>query len=261
MNRIIKTVCIFVLLGCSIPSLAGETITVNGRGDATQSGLLIEADNARAVVMLFPGGGGFIKLKDDGTFRKAKGNFLIRSKEHFLENNLHVVIMDSPSDYQNRQGMRYGFRSSDEHMKDVGSMVENLKQRFNLPVWLVGTSRGTESVGNAMVKLNTKIDGAVLTASITELNDKGSSVLEFDLEKVTIPVMVTTHSEDECWVTPPDGAQRIGKALTASSRVKVKMYSGGDEPVADVCRGKSAHGFYGLEKEAADDIAAFITSS
>lgn len=253
-----KAIIFIMLLSSSALLHANETITVSGRDDATQSGLLIEAENAKAVVLLFAGGGGFIKLNDNGTFRKLKGNFLIRSREHFLANNMHVVIMDSPSDYQNRQGMRYGFRSTDEHVKDISAMVAEMKQRYQLPVWLIGTSRGTESVANAMVEMNKGIDGAVLTACISELNDKGSSVLEFDLEKVTIPVMIASHSNDECWVTPPDGADDIGKALKASSRVKVQMFNGGDDPVTDACKGKSAHGFYGIEKEVVNAIARFI---
>jgi hypothetical protein len=253
-----KKLLFAVLVVCSSLLQANETITVSGRDGATQSGLLIEADNAKAVALLFPGGSGFIKLKPDGSFKKLTGNFLLRSRGYFLDKAMHVVIMDAPSDHQDARGMKFGFRSSAEHVQDIAAMVMEMKQRYHLPVWLIGTSRGTESVANAMVKLNTGIAGAVLTASMTELNDGGSSVLEFDLEKVSIPVMVASHTDDACWVTPPAGAQRIGKALTASSRLKVQLFSGGDEPVSEPCKAKSQHGFYGIEKEVVDAIATFI---
>jgi hypothetical protein len=254
-----KKIIVLFLSLFVIPAYADETVTVSSRSDATQSGLLIEADNAKAVVLLFPGGKGIIKLKDDGSFSKGKNNFLVRSRDLFVNNNMHVVVMDAPSDKQHGDGMKDGsFRGSSEHRGDIGAMVEAMQKRFKLPVWAIGTSRGTESVANAMVYLQDKLAGAVLTASMTEANDNGPTVREFDLDKVTIPVMVVHHENDECWVTTPHGAKNIAMALTASRRVELKMFSGGKEPASNECNARTHHGFYGIEQQVVDAIAEFI---
>lgn len=254
-----KRLCYLLLWLFMLPAQADELVTVSGRDDASQSGLLIEADNARAVALLFAGGRGIVRLKDDGRIRKAKNNFLVRTRELFVANNMHVVVMDAPSDKQDADGMKDGsFRGSEAHRQDIAAMLAEMNRRFGLPVWVVGTSRGTESVANAMVNLQDKLAGAVLTASMTEPNSNGPTVLEFDLDKVRIPVMVVHHEDDQCFVTTPFGAEDIAKKLTASKRVVLKMFTGGKEPESDECKARSQHGFYGIEKQVVDEIARFM---
>ena len=98
----------------------------------------------------------------------------------------------------------------------------------------------------------------MLTASMTESNNNGPTVREFELDKVTIPVLVVHHENDECAWTTPYGAKAIASALTASRRVELKLFSGGDEPESGECNARSQHGFYGIEKEVVDAIARFI---
>ncbi len=80
-----------------------------------------------------------------------------------------------------------------------------------------------------------------------------------NLHKFKKPVLIAAHADDECVVTPPADAAKLEGKLSSSSRVEVAIFKGGDDPKSDPCQAMSQHGFYGIEGEAVDRIAAFIT--
>lgn len=65
--------------------------------------------------------------------------------------------MDAPSDRLEPPYLS-GFRQSSEHVADIKAVIAWLRQQVNAPVWLVGTSRGTQSVAFAATQL-AKTDG------------------------------------------------------------------------------------------------------
>ena len=81
------------------------------------------------------------------------------------------------------------------------------------------------------------------------------------LDKIRVPTFVVAHEDDECRVTPPDGAERIAKGLVNAPKVAVKMFSGGAPPGSNPCKAKTAHGFLGIERDVVAAIAAFIKSA
>lgn len=250
-----------ILFFCAIFSLslqAEELIKLSTRDGITQSFLFSVVEQPRASVILFAGGHGRIGLRDDGRIRWGNNNFLVRSREHFTAAGYNVAVIDAPSDYQDSDGMLGGFRYSEEHAEDTMAVVSYLRERANVPVWLVGTSRGTESAANAAVRRPSLIDGVVLTASMSEENGKGFALPEMELEKITSPVFLATHEDDDCWVTPPRGSESIKLALLNAARVELKTYTGGREARAEACKGLSAHGFYGIEEQVVKDIDGFI---
>ena len=251
----------FILFWGTLFSLslhAEELVNLSTRDGVTQSFLFSAVGQPRASVILFAGGHGRIKLRDDGRIRWGKNNFLVRSREYFTAASYNVAIFDAPSDYQGNRGMLGGFRYSEEHAGDTAAVVKYLREQANVPVWLVGTSRGTESAANAAIRRPALVDGIVLTASMSEENGSGFSLPEMQLDKVTVPVFLATHEDDACWVTPPRGSEVIKLALVNAERVELKTYSGGQEARADDCKGLSAHGFYGVEEVVIKDIVSFI---
>jgi hypothetical protein len=58
--------------------------------------------------------------------------------------------------------MLKGFRNSQKHVQDIEAVISYIRSINDKPIWLVGTSRGTESAAYAAVHLNNKIDGALL---------------------------------------------------------------------------------------------------
>jgi len=239
---------------------ANELTEVSSRDDVLQRGLFIKADNATHTVLLFPGVHGRVKLKSDGTIRNLNGNFVIRTRDLFLDNGMNVVIVDAPSDHYKKPGMFGGYRSSEEHITDLKALLEGIKKYSDKPIWLSGTSRGSESVAYAGIYLK-GINGIILTSSITEENGKGEEVTSYELDKITVPVFIGAHKDDGCWVTPPSGAEEIKLKLKNAKAIAYKIYSGGDDPISKPCKAKSQHGFLGIEHQVLMDMIKFIRAN
>lgn len=243
------------------PGFAAEFVSLQTRSGVKQNfALITPSSKAIASLILIPGGNGIIKLQDDNgkAVIKKAGNFLVRSRDIFAHQGFNVAVIDAPSDHYNRNGMFYGFRDSEKHMTDLKTVADYLAKKFKRPVWIVGTSRGTESTANAAIKIPRQIKGIVLTSSITQESSKGTALLDMDLEKITLPVLIISHTDDACWVTPPDDAARLKTALINAKATEMKMFSGGDDPVSGPCQAKSAHGYFGIEQDVVKYISAFI---
>ena len=94
----------------------------------------------------------------------------------FAASGIVAAVMDAPSDQPS--GMDDDFRLGSAHAEDIGKVVADLKKRFpGLPVFLVGTSRGTISAASAGQRLGTAVDGVVLTATLF-LADQAAAGIE-----------------------------------------------------------------------------------
>jgi pimeloyl-ACP methyl ester carboxylesterase len=202
--------------------------------------------------------------------------FVVRTRNDFAKHSLMVALVDMPNDYKRKVGRKSWwidyprrkemFRTSDEHAQDIKAVITYLKNKFNIPVWLVSTSRGTLSAASCAIRLKDKVDGVVLTASMTRTKEKWKRmhgvypnyILSMELDQISVPTLIISHKDDKCFVTPPKGAQKIKNALVNSSNAKVMYFTGGKRPVEGICRGLSAHGFYGVEDQVVSAIAGFI---
>jgi len=222
-----------------------ELITLEARTGVEQRFLLIKPENPVATVILFAGGKGALNLRK-GMFGASigwgKNNFLVRTRKDFAKRGFIVATVDAPSDKQGKNGMYGGYRTSSDHVTDIG------------------TSRGTESVAYLGINSKQKPTGIVLTSSMTERNAKGIPVTELPLEDIFIPTLITHHAKDGCRFTKPEGATRIKKKLTAAPVVELKWFKGGREQ-SNPCKAMSYHGYLGIEDEVVDAIAAFIKAN
>jgi hypothetical protein len=230
------------------------------RGSKVSYATIINPE-AKANIILFAGSSGKLKFpKPESSNQKWKGtnNFLIKVRSDFATNGFNVISIDAPSDKQSKNGMKDGsFRHSDDHVSDVDEIIKAIKSNNNLPVWLIGTSRGTESVANVAVNTKEGISGAVFTASMTNGDMDGWDVADFDLEKIKFPVLFVHHEKDGCKVTRPHEVSSLAKKVTNSSNVEVKMVSGGSQK-GDPCKPFSHHGFFGIEDQVVKYISDFI---
>lgn len=147
---------------------AQEIVTLPTRAGATQSYFLARApENPQAVAVLFPGAVGLIHLRKEGNQLKFDtGNFLVRTRVEFIKRGVVAAIIDAPSDRQSASGMSDEFRFSEQHFTDISAVVEDLNKRFpSVPLFLIGTSRGTVSAAPLAVKFGQKIAGVVLTST------------------------------------------------------------------------------------------------
>ncbi|MSO93965.1 MAG: alpha/beta hydrolase [Rhodospirillales bacterium] len=250
-----------LLLGALARSAAADilsetVVTVDTRPGVTQSFALVKPANPVAAAILFPGGGGNLDLAN--LPKENRGNFLVRTRQRFAKLGIMVAVVDAPSDHAGSEGMPLGFRTSAEHAADMAAVANHMAGIARVPVWLVGTSRGTESATSVAIRLQDPIAGLVLTSTVTEANPKMSSVLDMALDTLKMPVLIAAHRQDGCKVTPARGADSVKGKLKNALPVQVLYFEGGAAPKAGPCEGLSAHGFYGLEAEVVDAIAKFI---
>lgn len=241
------------------PLHASEFVSLETRDGVKQNFRLLMGNKPVASVILFAGGKGKIGVNKWGI--KKTGNFLVRTRKMFAGHGLMVAVVDAPSDMKGPMGMKGGFRDTEEHVKDIDAVIAYMRRQTDIPVWLVGTSRGTESATNVAIYSSQKPDGLVLTSSMSESNGKGRAVTEMVLENIKVPVLIVAHENDACWVTPPEGAEEIRKMLSNAPKAEVRYFTGGKKAVSKPCRAKSEHGFYGIEKEVVSYIAKFVKNN
>lgn len=244
-----------VLLAGSIAGRAQEIVVLPTRDGVTQSFLLTApaGDKPAAAAILFPGGYGLIRLRNEGgRIRFGGGNFLVRSRQMFIERGVVAAVMDSPSDQP--QGMDDWFRLGDKHAADITRVSEELKRRFpGVPVFLVGTSRGTVSAAAAGRVLGETIAGVVLTSTLFNGGGRaGPGLSGFDFTTIRAPLLFVHHIEDGCKFTP------YGDAKNLSTRFPLITVRGGDPPRSDPCEAFSAHGFLGKEQPTVDGIVNWM---
>ncbi len=237
-----------------------QVVDVPSRPGVTQRILVITPDKPKAAVILFAGGDGGLTLQADGRIPKLAGNFLVRSRQLFVEQGLTAVVIDAPSDRQSPPFLS-GYRQTDEHVADVKAVIAWLRQQSKIPVWLIGTSRGTQSVGHIATRLPRDEggpDGIVLTATV--LNDPRSrAVPEMALDRIRIPVLVAHHREDSCRVCLYSDVPRLMEKLTTLPRKELITFDGGIS-VGNPCEARAYHGFNGIEREVVQRIAAWISA-
>lgn len=251
MTRWLIALALFLLFGA--PS-AEDIITLPTRGGVTQSYLLAapEAGKAQAVAILFAGGPGKVDLERE-TARKVldRGNFLVRSRQLFAGNGVAAVVMDAPSDRPN--GMDDDFRMGTAHVTDIERVVEDLKKRFpGLPVFLVGTSRGTVSAASVGRKFAKTVDGVVLTATLFLASKTQPGLSGFDFASISAPLLFVHHVDDGCAYTPYSSAKRL------ADRYPLVSVSGGLPPQSKPCEAMTPHGFLGKEAETVDAMTKWM---
>ena len=238
-----------------------ELIRLDTTKGIKQKFLLLEPDRPVSSVILFAGGHGNLNLSTlNGapSIKWGKRNFLVRMRNEFLQNGFRVAVFDAPSDRKSEKGMIGGFRTSAGHVEDIDHVIAFLRRKKDVPVWLIGTSRGTESAAYAAIHSKQSPTGVVLTSSVAEENAKGIPVTQMPLEKIVIPVLIVAHKDDQCWMTQPSGAENIKSKLVNSKKVEVKYFRGGSEPQSRSCGALAPHGFFGIEKEVVTYISNFI---
>ena len=241
-------------LAVSAAGHAQEIVTLPTRDGVTQSFLLVAppGDKPAAAAILFPGGPGLIRLRNEGgRIRLGEGNFLVRSRQLFVARGVAAAVVDSPSDQP--QGMDDGFRLGDRHVADIARVGEELKRRFpGTPVFLVGTSRGTVSAAAVGRALGESVAGVVLTSTIFIGGRNGPGVSGFDFKTIRAPLLFVHHADDGCRFTPYRDAKNV------SSQFPLISVRGGDPARSGPCEPFSAHGYLGQETEAVDALVNWM---
>lgn len=250
---------VFVFSLFSTVALADDSklITVDSPRGVKQSFLFASPAAPKAGAILFVGGNGDLDEGEDSYM------FLVRGHEDFVRNGLMVAIIATPSD--KNDGIYAPFRVSRKHAKDIGAVIKYMKNKADVPLWIIGHSAGGFSAASVAIKKKNLISGLVLASTLTRadkekkfLDNYPKGVATLNLHKFNKPALIIIHKDDTCDLTLPANAHELKDKLKRSPRVELIIMDGGSTPADEPCESRSQHGFYGKEEATVDRIAAFI---
>jgi hypothetical protein len=222
-----------------------------------------------AVLVLFIGGDGTLDIRASPLqLNTGSPNFLARNRNHFAAEGFVVAVVDAATDFNQHNhalvtnpdgsvhggGLRGhrlpGRLHGEKHLSDLRDVMNDLRRRYPaLPIWAVGTSRGTVSAAITALPVipgfdavNPPADGLVLTSSLT-----GPDASE-DMHGV----------DDACRLTRPQDSDALRARFRSSSRVHVHHVSGGSTPIDDPCDALAPHGFFGIDQKVIEVITKWI---
>ena len=259
-----RAICSLILFATFIaarwPVDAQEIVVLSTRTPVTQSYFLTSApQKLQAIAVLFPGSGGTIQLRTEGGQPKfSGGNFLVRSRAEFVKRGVIAAILDAPSDQQGGWGMGDEFRLGADHFTDISAVVADLNRRLPcLPIFLIGTSRGSVSAAALSARFGERIAGVVLTASMfrqtgRKSKEPGIGLSRFDFSTIKTPLLLAHHVSDQCETTPYSDAARLAE------KYPLITVWGGSPPQSGPCDAFSQHGFLGKESETVEQIVNWM---
>jgi len=177
----------------------------------------------------------------------------------FVEHDLAVAIVDAPSDRQFQ--FLAGFRQTPAHAADIKAVIAWLREHVDAPVWLIGTSMGTLSVGYLATQLTGRDgpDGIVLTSTILTADPDTRPVPAMKLETVRIPVLVVHHEQDGCRFCLFRDMPKLMQKLDAVPRKELIAVNGGVSS-GNPCEAYAYHGYNGIEGAVVARITEWIVS-
>ncbi len=241
------------------PRPSAELLTRSPRPGVSLRVWIERPDRAptQTLVML-AGGSGKLGVGRHGLAEHALDGVLARTRQAWLDAGFQLAYVDVPSDHHD--GLE-GFRTSGDHGEDLRDVIAQLRARDDVPLWLVGTSRGTISAANAAARLGPPArggpDGVVLCSPVTQ--GKHETLEGVAVGDIAVPVLVIEHRGDGCSASPPAGARRLDRMLRRSPRHTLTWLGQSsrareDEP----CESQTRHGYLGLEAELVAAITAFV---
>ena len=250
----------FLLLFVGAAAMPQEIVTLSTRTGVTQSFFIASLpQNPQAVAVLFPGSGGLIRLRQEkDQIKFGQNNFLVRSRGEFVKRGVVAAILDAPSDYQTGWGMGDEFRLGEDHFKDISVVVADISKRFpGLPLFLIGTSRGTISAAALGARFGSRLSGVILTSTMfraagARSNEPGPGLSRFDFTTIKVPALFVHHVSDQCGSTPYSDAARL------ADKYPLISVSGGRTPESGPCDPFSAHGYFGKESETVEQIVNWM---
>ncbi len=218
-----------------------------------------------AVVISLAGATGNIQLTPlapDGTLDVTTFNG--RNRWLYAGHGLYTITLDAPTDFKLLPNVLQGYEGSSQHVTDILTVIAWARSTLpGVPVWVVGTSRGTAGafVAGQYSPGAGGPDGLVLASSINNTTD-ADSLLMASLADITVPVLLINNNGNTCPGTQASGEAAVKKALNMSPKVGTALLpSGGLTALTNNCGGLSDHAFFGVEDQLVRTIALWIGST
>lgn len=238
----------FTLVLCMNTSQA-QIFDVPFESETPSRTLLIPAQKAQAIVVLFPGGAGMIRLSNDGSAYST--HTFVRSQKEWAQYGIHAVLVDSPNNLGNTKA---NFRDTRDHLGRVEAVIKFYKEKFNMPVWIFGHSMGSSTVSlfsNKSKQYRDQIAGGIIAGTLQEVSIEDENDL---------PLLAIHHRYDGCRSTPSYASERIIKNRLKNfpERKSKLIFIEGGEDIGDPCQSAGYHGFAQKESDFIKEAAAFI---
>ena len=239
-------------------ALAANTLLTVPVDDYSISGLvthLPEAKDFRYGIVLFPGYPSIMKLREEaGRIRfDLGGNFLIRSRRHWLDEETLVISVDAPSDQW--ATFRQQFRQTRRYGADVAALLAEASHRYGIKDWtLVGTSEGTVSAFHTARMNPAIVTRLILSSSTFVSSGNGPGISGVDWKEIQAKLLWVHHENDGCQYTPYRDAQRHAE-MTRSPLITVR---GGGPARGSPCEAFSQHGFVGIELDTVQAMRVWV---
>jgi len=230
------------------PNLAHptEVVTVERKG-YTIAGLATHLEGAKTFkygIALFPGHPGIMRLRqEDGQLKfDLRGNFVVRSRRQWLDDETLVVVVDAPSDEW--AAFSQDFRATPRYGADVAALLEEAGRRYGVSDWsFVGTSEGSVSAYHA-ARMNPRLARrTILTSSLFQPSRNGPGLSGAKWDDFPGSLLWVHHEDDPC----PYTSYRDAKAFAQRSRAPLVTVRGGGPGRGGECQPFRAHGFVGVE--------------
>ena len=127
-----------------------------------------------------------------------------------------------------------------------------LKSKADVPVWLIGTSRGSVSAASAAAQLPQQVSGVVLTSSVWSGTTSA-------LGQIAMPTLIVHNRDDGCSASPFAGTEAAMAQLTRAPAKELLAVSGGSLR-GNPCDAISPHGYYQIEDKVVPPVIAWIKS-
>lgn len=220
------------------PAAAAEELAQARPAGASPFNYLLTSQpgQPRYAVILMPGGRGILDPRmDNGRIAVSMaGNFLIRSRGLFADGRFVAASTDATT-------------TPDR----ILAIVQDLQQRYGpqLQVYVLGTSRSTDSTMALSAPLDGKVAGFVHTSSM-------NGIASLDPRRYRSRHLIVYHRNDACRATQPSASVASGRSYGTET---IEMQGG--TSVGEDCEARSHHGYNGIERETVDRIKAWIAKS
>ena len=204
------------------------------------------AKSFKRGIAIFPGHPGIMKLHDESgqPQYEQRGNFLVRSRRHWLDDETLVAVLDAPSDQWT--SFSQDFRATPRYGTDVAAALNEVSKLHAVAEWIfVGTSEGSVSAFHAARMNPSLAKRVILTSSVFERTNNGPGLSNANFAELGAPLLWVHHEEDPCQYTRYREAKRFAER-SMSPLVSVR---GGGPEKGGACQAFSHHGYVGVERE------------
>jgi hypothetical protein len=227
---------------------------------STIAALVMHAEGAKGFkhgIALFPGHPGILKLHEENGLPQyeQRGNFLVRSRRHWLDEETLVAVIDAPADEW--ATFSQAFRATPRYGTDIASLLNEISKRYPVGEWtFVGTSEGSISAFYA-ARMNPGLaKRVIMTSSLFSATRSGAGLTGARFEELKMPLLWVHHQDDPCQYTAYHEAKRYAEK-SMSPLVSVR---GGGPEKGGACQAFTAHGFVGVERAVVRAMRSWVST-